>query len=86
MSGSLIGKAGNLLYIILQILEELSIINNAIFNNLSQAGINFPLRQGLQRIQIHEYSLGLIKGSNKIFTQRMIYSHLAAYTGIHLSQ
>ena len=40
----------------------------------------------MQRIQIHKYSLGLIKGPNKVFAQRMIYSHLATYTGIHLSQ
>eukprot|EP00825_Cyclidium_porcatum_P013034 TRINITY_DN1681_c0_g1_i1.p3 TRINITY_DN1681_c0_g1~~TRINITY_DN1681_c0_g1_i1.p3 ORF type:complete len:257 (+),score=20.39 TRINITY_DN1681_c0_g1_i1:119-889(+) len=63
-----------------QLAKKTAVQNKAVLNNFCQAGNIISLRQGLQGNCINNNTFRLIKVSYQIFPQRMVDSHLTAYT------
>ena len=66
--------------------EKRHVGNRPVFDDFAQAGAQFTVRQGLERVQVANYQLRLVKRANHVFPQRMVDGRLAADRRIHLRQ
>jgi hypothetical protein len=66
--------------------KELGVTNQAIFDHLSQTGLQFAVRQGIKRRDVGQHQLRLIERTNHVLAERMIDCRLAANRGIHLRE
>ena len=73
-------------HILFQPLQKIRVAQQSIFDNFRHAGRKFFVGQCVQRGQISQYQLRLVKRTNHIFAQRMVNRRFAAHRRINLAQ
>ena len=66
--------------------KEVYIIDDAVLDDLTEPRPNLAAGQRPQKIQIHKDGIGLIECADEILAERVVDSHLAADTRIHLCE
>ena len=70
----------------LQALEKRGVVNDAVFDDLGEAGAKLAPGQAGQRIQIAQHQARLVEGADEVLAGLQVHAHLAADGAVHLRQ